>query len=137
MSDDVVLDTHAWVDVVTGAKLAAAAKRRIGAASEAGCLWIAAITPWEIAMLASKGRLRLGMPTLDWIAASLQRSGIQVAPLEPSIAVDAAELPGAFHGDPADRLIVATTRHLAATIATRDRAIRAYGSLGHVRVVGV
>lgn len=137
MSEHVLLDTHAWVDVVTGEKLAPAGKRRIAAASDAGTLWIAAITQWEIAMLAARGRLQLGMATLDWITASLQRSGIQVAHIEASIAVDAVELPGAFHGDPADRLIVATARHLGGTLATRDRAIRAYGAAGHVRVIAV
>ena len=48
-----------------------------------------------------------------------------VHPLEPEIAVDSAELP-LFHGDPADRMIVATARHLSAMLVTRDAKILAW-----------
>jgi len=40
-----------------------------------------------------------------------------------------------LHGDPADRLIVATTRHLGATLVTADLALLAYGQFGHVGVL--
>ena len=53
----------------------------------------------------------------------------------PEIAIDASHLPGDLHGDPADRLIVATARHLGAAIVTRDSRIIAYAGSGHVRVV--
>ncbi|WP_437825253.1 type II toxin-antitoxin system VapC family toxin [Sorangium sp. So ce1153] len=131
--DAVILDTHVWVHAMDGVKLSAEATRRIGRAAEAGELWIAAITVWEIAMLASKGRIRLSMPTREWVDTAIARSGVRVAPLDPSVAVDSVELPGEFHGDPADRMIVATARCRGATLVTRDRAIIDYGKTKNVR----
>ncbi len=46
--------------------------------------------------------------------------------LTPEIAIDAANLPGSFHPDPADRLIVATARAHGATLLTTDAKILAY-----------
>jgi PIN domain nuclease of toxin-antitoxin system len=135
MSEAVVLDTHVWVDVIDGSRIAAPAARAITRAIDSGDLWIAAITVWEIAMLARKGRLQLTLPTLAWVTTAAERSRTRVAPLSPDIAADSVELPGTFHGDPADHLIVATARHHGATLITRDRAILAYGAARHVRVL--
>jgi PIN domain nuclease of toxin-antitoxin system len=61
---------------------------------------------------------------------ALRESGFQLAPLGPEVALGAYQLPGEFHADPAERLIVATARHLNATLITKDEKIRAYP---HVR----
>ena len=58
-----------------------------------------------------------------------------LVPIEPAIAVDSVRLPGSFHADPADRFIVATSRHLASPLVTADRAILAYAAGGHVRAI--
>jgi PIN domain nuclease of toxin-antitoxin system len=93
---------------------------------------VAAITPWEIAMLATRGRLQLGRAVGDWLAAALRPEFVVLLPLIPPIAVDSCTLPGEFHADPADRLIVATARHHGLTLITADEAIRAYP---HLRTV--
>ncbi len=98
-------------------------------------MWVSAITPWEIGMLVAKGRLVLDRDVMDWLQAALSLPGIRVAPLEPALAVASTRLPGELHGDPADRLIVATARHLGATLVTADAALLAYGQLGHVGVL--
>ena len=90
---------------------------------------VAAITPWEIAMLATGGRLQLGRPVSDWLAAALNPDFVALLPLLPPIAVDSCTLPGSFHADPADRLIVATARHHGLTLLTADSALRAYPHL--------
>ncbi len=61
--------------------------------------------------------------------------GIKEAPLNPAVAIDACYLPGDFHADPTDRLIVAAARHLGMPIVTRDRKIIAYAEAGHVQVI--
>jgi PIN domain nuclease of toxin-antitoxin system len=58
-----------------------------------------------------------------------------LAPIEPAIAIDSVRLPGEFHPDPADRIIVATARFHHATLLTADQAILAYGRKGHVDVI--
>ena len=98
-------------------------------------MWVSAITPWEIGMLVAKGRLVLDRDVMDWLQAALALPGIRVAPLEPAVAVASTRLPDDLHGDPADRLIVATARHLGATLITADAALLAYGRLGHVGVL--
>jgi PIN domain nuclease of toxin-antitoxin system len=70
-----------------------------------------------------------------WFARFLAGPGIKEAPITPAIAIDASYLPGDFHADPMDRLIVATARHLGVPIVTRDRKIIAYAEAGHVAVI--
>lgn len=78
-------------------------------------------------MLAAKGALRFNAPTVSWVTDAVHASHVIVFPLEPAIAVDAADLP-LFHGDPADRMIVATARHLKGVLITRDTKILDYAS---------
>ena len=72
---------------------------------------------------------------MDWVSAALALPGVRLAPIEPAIAVASTRLPGDLHGDPADRLIVATARHLGAVLVTADKQLLAYGALGHVAVL--
>ena len=61
--------------------------------------------------------------------------GLSLMPLTPSICVRSLRLPGVFHGDLADRLIVATARELGAVLLTRDEPILQYAALGHLRAL--
>ncbi len=123
--DSIVLDTHVWKMYVDGERFARRVLRRIDGAAATGRLYIAAITIWEIAMLVHKGHLRLGLPTMEWVTRAINGSRVVVQPLEPTVAVDSMEL-GVFHGDPADRMIVATTRHLGGVLVTKDGKILDY-----------
>jgi PIN domain nuclease of toxin-antitoxin system len=67
-------------------------------------LLVSVISVWEIGMLESKGRLLLNLPCEAWVREALKTPGLTLAPLTPEIAVDSTRLPGAFHGDPADRI---------------------------------
>ena len=60
---------------------------------------------------------------------------IKPAACTQDIVIDSSSLPGTLHGDPADRLLIATTRHMGATLMTRDTKILAYGAAGHVQVL--
>jgi len=136
-ADAVLLDTHTWVWFRLGE---AAAFRRasieaIHAAAARSDLRVSVISVWEVAMLAAKRRLQLGRPVTEWVRGALGASGLLLSDLTPEIAVEACNLPGDFHDDPADRLIVATARAIGATLYTKDRAILAYGRRGHVKAV--
>jgi len=61
--------------------------------------------------------------------------GIREVAFSPDIAIDASYLPGDLHGDPADRMIIATARHLGLPIVTRDSRIIAYAEAGFVGVI--
>jgi len=130
--DPVLLDTHVLVWMAEGdERLAGPARGRIEAAAARAQAWVSAITPWEVGMLVAKGRLVLAQDVQAWMDDVLALPGIRLAPLSPAIAVASSRLPGELHGDPADRLIVATARQLGATLVTADRALLAYAAAGH------
>ena len=132
----IILDTHALIWAVDDdPRLGSAGRAAVAESIVAGGLGISAITPWEIALLAEKGRLRLGRDVGSWIDSVLSLPGIRLMPILPAIAIDSVRLPGVFHADPADRLIIATARHHGAPLLTADRAIRAYAAGGHVSVI--
>jgi PIN domain nuclease of toxin-antitoxin system len=127
--ETVVLDTHIWLDIAFGrGRVAPRVMRRLNRAAGAGVLYVAAITPWEVAMLAHAGKLRVAGPLLEWLVEALNVTKTAVAPLDPAIAVDAVELPAWRHADPADRLIVSTARHLDAALVTLDTNILEYAA---------
>lgn len=128
-AEPIVLDTHVWLDIAFGrGRVAAGLMRKLERAGDAGVLYVAAITPSEVAMLARAGKLRVAGTLLPWLVGALHATRTAVAPLEPAIAVDAVELPGWEHRDPADRLIVATARHIRAVLVTRDVTILEYAN---------
>jgi PIN domain nuclease of toxin-antitoxin system len=100
--------------------------RRLDKAADAGALYVAAVTPWEVAMLARAGKVRVGGPVLAFVTEALRETRTAVVPLDAAIGVDAVELPAWDHRDPADRMIVATARALGAVLVTRDGAILEY-----------
>jgi PIN domain nuclease of toxin-antitoxin system len=131
-----LLDTHVWLWLVLASEaLGSASRRTIGGAASTGDLRIAAMTVWEVALLASRRRIVLGKPTIAWIEEAVAASTVMIVPLSPSIAVESWELPGAFHADPADRIIVATARVTGATLLTRDRRILDYAASGHLTAI--
>ena len=88
-------------------------------------------------MLEAKGRIRLAKDCLAWVHDALTSPGISLVPLTPEIAVESSRLPGTFHGDPADRILVATARLLGATLLTRDAKILTYGKGYRVSTMAV
>jgi len=120
----VLLDTHVWVwwSVEDFSLLSNGAAKAL---EEAENRWISAISLWELAKLEERGRIAFSIPLLQWMKRSLQEKGILVAPLTPEICVDSCSLKG-FHKDPADQLIVATSRVLSLTLITADERIQRY-----------
>lgn len=86
-------------------------------------------------MLVDKGRMAFATDVADWIDASREPPGVRLVDVTTEIAVDAARLPGFLHGDPSDRIIVATARSLGATVVTCDERIVSYRDRGNVRVL--
>jgi PIN domain nuclease of toxin-antitoxin system len=121
--------------MLANVELAVGGRRAINRAAASGQLRIAAISLWEVALLASRGRVVLGQPLPQWIIEAVSAPGLSIEPLLPQIAVEASALPEAFHRDPADRLIVATARVTDAVLMTRDRQILDYAARGHLTAI--
>jgi PIN domain nuclease of toxin-antitoxin system len=120
----IVLDTATWIWRASDPKRLSPRARR--ALDEAERLLVSAISVWEVAMLVAKRRIQLDRPVEQWVDLALALPGIQLVALDPAIAVRSTKLPGEFHADPADRMIVATALENAAPIATPDERIRSY-----------
>lgn len=130
----IVLDTHVLIWWVSGSKsLSRTAWRAIrkAIAGDMGVV-ISSVSVWEIAMLVRKECLVLTMPVEKWLVQVSRIEGVRFMPVDNSVCLLAATLPGTFHKDPADRMIVATARQLSATLLTADQKIIQYA---HVTTV--
>jgi len=129
----IVLDTHALVWWVTGdAELSANARAAIKKELNGGEIIVSSISAWEIAMLVAREKLVLTVDVDAWLAAIAEIEVVRFAPVNNEIAVKSVSLPGEFHKDPADRMIVATARVLAIPLVTKDEKMRAYP---HVKTI--
>lgn len=132
----VLLDTHAWVWLLNGdPKLNPKALRAIEQSLTKEAVLLSAISPWEVAMLVSKGRLTLNRDVGEWVGAAVSIPGIRLESISPEIAVASTRLPGSIHSDPADCLIAATARHLGALLITDDQLLLDYGTAGHLKTL--
>ncbi len=123
----IVLDTHAWIWWTSAPdRLSNGARRAI---DEATALGVSVISCWEVAMLVTKGRLGLDRGVDLWVRQALARPRVRLLEITPKIAVQAAELKGKIPGDPADRLITATSLARRAALITRDRILTDYSEL--------
>ena len=100
-------------------------------------LRVSTISVWEVGMLEAKGRISLPLSCEEWVRRSLLAPGLSLASFTPEIALASTRLPGEFHGDPADRILVATARTLEATLVTKDQQIIHYGNKGYLTVLAV
>ncbi len=126
----IILDTHVWVWWVDGGTQLPPDYLALIQTEATNGLGVCAISCWEVAKLVELGRLQLGIAVDQWLSLALQ-SPVQLLPLTPEVAVGSTRLPGSFHRDPADQMIVATARHYDSPLVTLDRLIRAYP---HVRL---
>ncbi|MEW6088711.1 MAG: type II toxin-antitoxin system VapC family toxin [bacterium] len=137
--DIVILDTHVWIWLLTGGKKLenSGCLAHIENAAKYGNIRVSAISVWEVGMLEAKGRIKFPVECIDWINKALSVPGVSLVPLTPEIAVESSQLPDKFHGDPADRIIVASARKLGATLITHDKEIISYGRKMFVKVIPV
>lgn len=128
----IVLDTHVLLWWVSGAvdKLSKPASSALeNASGNEASIFVSAISAWEIAVLIEKGRLVLSMDVEEWLSHVASLPEVRFLPVDRHTAVQSVRLPGAFHSDPADRIIVATARRLNLPLVTADEHIRNYPHL--------
>ena len=130
-----LLDTNAAI-WLSRDELTAATSDKLDETARAGiATYVSPITAWEVGQLVSRNRLSLGVTPQRWFARILAMPNVHLAELSPDILIAASFLPGTPPRDPADRILLATARELAATLVTRDRETIAYGEQGNVSVL--
>jgi PIN domain nuclease of toxin-antitoxin system len=134
-----LLDTHIWIWWMIGADplRSSPARERIARAIDEESARVSVISVWEVGMLEAHKRISLTVDVETWTRQALSSPGLSLAPLTPDIALASSRLPGEIHGDPADRMLIATARSLGATLVTRDRRILEYSQAGHVTTLAV
>ncbi len=128
----ILLDTHVWVWLVHGDAMLPAGTLAAIELHQTEGIAVGAISCWEVAKLVERGRHQLPMEVHDWMELALDASGVSVVPLSPDVAVESTRLPGEFPRDPADQIIVASSRVHDFPLVTLDQKIRAYA---HVRLL--
>jgi PIN domain nuclease of toxin-antitoxin system len=134
MNNPIVLDTHVllWA-LLQPEELSEEIKHQINLAQENSQLFLSSISLWEIAMLKFKKRINIYEPIKDFLEAITNINGISIKDISPEIAAESILLMDNFHGDPADRIIVATAKCCGAMLLTRDQKILTWANLGHIK----
>lgn len=122
----ILLDTHIWLWWVLGQEDLHPRERGALDAAAAGGRppALSAISLWEAQMLVAKGRLAVGLAPERWLPMAASSDSVSLLPLDTAVVLALDRLPKSFHGDPADRIIVATARAHGLPLATRDTNIR-------------
>ena len=130
-----ILDTHVLIwTIEEAAGLGKGAREHIAQALETG-VFLSAISFWEIGMLVRKGRIRLNRPYSEWCDTISSHPAVMVLPVDAETAMEAAMLPEGVHGDPADRILMATARVNDMALLTVDRAILRHAEQGMVTII--
>lgn len=129
----IVLDTHVWVWWVHGVERLTPTQAEIISANEQDIIGVSAISCWEVAKLVERGRLEIPCSLQDWFDLALGYPGVRILELTPEIALESTRLPGEFHRDPADQIIVATARIHGCPLVTSDGDLLRYP---HVETIG-
>lgn len=130
MKGSYLLDTCAWLDLNLAPE--GMCRNTLATLESEPFLHLASVSFMEVARKASTGQLALSLSLAEWMARAADSRFVRPLDISIAIAIEAFQLPGSFHKDPADRVIVATARHLGLTVVTSDRKILEYP---HVRTL--
>ncbi len=122
----ILLDTHTWIWWTHEPHLLSQQQIEEIKRNETDVIGISAISCWEIAKLVEYKRLKLPIALSQWFQLALSYRGVRLFDLTPEIAIESTQLPGEFHRDPADQIIVATARLNDCPLVTADGKILKY-----------
>lgn len=128
----IILDTHIWFWWNQDSPDLTNFQKEIIENSRADGIGVSTISLIEISRLVNRGRLVLCKPLNEWFSLALAEEGVLLISITPAIAIESYSLPGEFHKDPADRIIVATARTYDCHLITNDINILAYP---HVKLI--
>jgi PIN domain nuclease of toxin-antitoxin system len=122
----IVLDTHIWWWSISEPGRLSRKARQFITKTPPEQRAIASISIWEFAMMVTRGRIELTISPNEWLDYAINKTGLTILELNSKIALESCNLPGNFHKDPADRIIVATARVCRSQLITKDQKIIQY-----------
>jgi PIN domain nuclease of toxin-antitoxin system len=123
-----LLDTHVWIWLMLGdERLNLSFRHIVEQYKEKELIFVSAISVWELGMLVERKRIQLEIDCLDWVEQAFTSSNVNLISLTPRVAIQSTRLPETPHGDPADRILIATAHEYNAVLITHDQKILDYG----------
>jgi len=120
-----LLDTHVWIWTQEAPEKLGELTTRL-LTDRQNVLYVSTISTLEIARLLMVGTVSLSEPLTSWVSETLRALECGTMEISHQIAIEAYSLPGDFHKDPADRILVATARIYDLTLVTMDERILQY-----------
>ncbi|MGV2431989.1 MAG UNVERIFIED_CONTAM: type II toxin-antitoxin system VapC family toxin [Rickettsiaceae bacterium] len=136
-TEKLTLDTHVLIWYMEGIKLSQNQVHLIDKAKENNNLFVSAISIWEVAMLANKGKVAFSIGVSEWIEKALSIPGLNLVDLSAFILIESTSLPNYEHKDPADRMIISTCRSNGSHLMTFDQKIIDYSNNGYLKIVSI
>ena len=130
-----LLDTCAMIFIANGTSITAQVEADISEAAFDGRLHVSPMSAWEIGVAVSKNRLKLPLAPLEFFNRFLDRLDARLSAVSAEILINSSSLPGEFHKDPMDRILIASARLFDMVLVTRDEPILEYGRAGHLRTL--
>jgi PIN domain nuclease of toxin-antitoxin system len=132
---NLLLDTCAMLFVANSTAMEDHAEKEISEAAYDGRLYVSPMSAWEIGIGVAKNRLKLPLEPLDFFQRFIRLMKAQLSAVSPEILVGSSNLPGRVHGDPMDRILISSARHLDMILVTRAGPILDYSADGHLRTL--
>lgn len=125
-----LIDTHIWIWYLDGAedRMSPAAVQLLRRCAKAEGLLVSDISVWEVGNKVSKGKLALAPSVSGWVEQAGRRPGFSSLPLDRTVLLSSTQLPGAVHGDPADRMLIASAALAGVPLVTADRLLVEYAA---------
>lgn len=124
----ILLDTHIWLWwLLDEENLSGPEKQELDLLASDNLISVSWVSVWETEMLERKNRIKLLPDFESWMKFATRPDVSKVLPADIEVVLAQRKLPESFHGDPADRLIAATSILSGYPLATHDQRIRKSG----------
>jgi len=121
-----ILDTNIWLLAMDSMEALPPQVSKVLSTAANVPVGLSAISPWEVFKKESIGKLHFTRPVRQWVNIATRPEFIELIPLTPEISYESCQLPGPFHRDPANQIVVATARVHGLTLITKDKSVLDY-----------
>ena len=133
--EKLILDTHILIWYLEGVELSEQQIELIENQRSNNQLYISAISIWEISMLINNKKIAISISLNEWLHKVQNIPSLNIIDLSIPILIESCNLPDLEHKDPADRMIIASTRAVNGYLMTLDKKILQYANEGYLKII--